>query len=762
MARGGSFGSDRTPRHHRFGARGTGGPPAWRGGTFRIAVAAVLAVAASATPAWAQQTEITISMAPPPAEPRINGPRIFGRRPGTPLLYTVPATGDPPLTFAATLPSGLSIDPGSGTISGTTPAAGSHAIEVTVTNGSGSATATLTLIAGETLALTPPMGWNSYDSYYGDVTETQVREAADALRSILQPFGWNTVVIDYLWYHDDNTIDEYGRLLPDDEKFPNANGANGFTPLADYVHDLGLSFGIHLMRGIPRQAFDQDTPILDSSYSARDAASGTDACPWDDHMWGVRGDTEAGQDWYDSIYRQYAAWGVDFVKVDDMMNPYSGNFDVHVDEVEAVHEALYATSRSIVLSLSPGPHPTSAVQVLNANANMWRTVNDFWDTDGLSSMDDEFEAAHAWAETAGITQGHWPDADMLPLGDMGHRVSQLTHNQQVTVMTLWSIMPSPLMFGGIPNRLPGDDWTIALLTNEEVLAVNQDALGSRGLRIAQRGRTEVWARDLAGGGKAVALFNRGGQDATVSVGLAELGVTEPDVVVRDLWRREEVTGVTSELSVVVPYEAALMYTVTRPVAATGGAGGAAGTGGAGETGGAAATGGAADTGGATATGGAIGTGGTSSAGGALTGGASSTGGLPSGGAPGTGGALAGGTSGTGGAAVTGGAPTGGRAPTGTGGSPGAGGVLGGGPAASGGAALGGTITGAVPATGGDAASTTGADTGATDDEGGCSCRVGPAGVVPAWGLFGVALALLARARRRSAPRSGERSRPRPS
>jgi MYXO-CTERM domain-containing protein len=249
-----------------------------------------------------------------------------------------------------------------------------------------------------------------------------------------------------------------------------------------------MNFGIHLMRGIPRNAFAADTPILDSTYSARDASSGTDACPWDDHMWGVWGDREAGQAWYDSIYRQYAGWGVDFVKVDDMMNPYGGNV-VHEEEVVAVHDALYATDRSIVFSLSPGPHPTSAVQVLNANANMWRTVNDFWDTNGLSSMDDEFDAAHAWAETDGITQGHWPDADMLPLGDMGHRVSQFTHNQQVTVMTLWSIMPSPLMFGGIPDRLPGDDWTIALLTNDEVLAVNQDALGSRGRRISQNGTT---------------------------------------------------------------------------------------------------------------------------------------------------------------------------------------------------------------------------------------------------------------------------------
>ncbi len=724
---------------------------------WHVAAASAMAMTASAIPALGQQTEITISMAPPPSEPRINGPRIIGWRPATPFHYTVAATGEPPLTYAATLPSGFSIDPASGTITGTTPPAGSYAIDVTVTNGSGSATATLTLLAGDTLALTPPMGWNSYDSYYGDVTEAQVRQAADAMHDILQPFGWNTVVIDYLWYHDDNTIDEFGRFLPDDEKFPNANGPNGFTPIADYVHDLGMNFGIHLMRGIPRNAFAQDTPILDSSLSARDASSGDDACPWDDHMWGVRGDTEAGQAWYDSIYRQYAEWGVDFVKVDDMMNPYGGN-TVHDAEVEAVHNALYGTDRSIVLSLSPGPHPTSAVQVLNANANMWRTVNDFWDTDGLSSMDDEFDAAHAWAETDGITPGHWPDADMLPLGDMGHRVTQFSRNQQVTVMTLWSIMPSPLMFGGIPDRLPGDDWTIALLTNDEVLAVNQDALGRRGRRLAQSGSTEVWSRDLSGGGKAVAFFNRGGEDATISVSFADLGVVEPEVVVRDLWRKQELTEATSEISASVPYEGALLFTVTPPGAAgtggTGGAGGASGSAGTTNTAGAPAAGGT-PTGG-TSTSGGMPTGGTSATGGALATGGTPTGGTSTtGGTSPTGGAPAGGTSAAGGTLATGGLLTGGSAPTGAGGTaPGVGATGGAGLSGVGGGwMLGGTTTGGGTASGGGAPEAE-PGTRSGDEEGGCSCRLGARSPVPAWGLMAFAAMLFARERRRRAVRTG--------
>ncbi len=540
-----------------------------------------------AAPAFAQQTDITISMDPPPAMPGIHGPRVIGWRPATPFLYTIAATGQAPLSFTASgLPDGLSLDGDSGTISGVAPAAGSYPIEVTVANGEGSASVTLTLVAGDTLALTPPMGWNSYDSFYADVREQDVLAAAEATKKVLQPFGWNTIVIDYLWYDPENRVDEYGRLLPSPSKYP--MGANGFSPIADQIHALGMSFGIHLMRGIARNAFASDTPIENSSYTAQDAGNSNDVCPWDDHMYGVRGETEAGQAWYDSIYAQYADWGVDFVKVDDMMNPYGGNA-LHGNEVVAVHDSLFNTTRSIVFSLSPGPNQPRDVELLDANVNMWRTVNDFWDTNGLSTLDDEFDAANDWAETEGITPGHWPDADMLPLGIIGNRPCAFSHNQQVTVMTLWSMMPSPLMFGGQPTQLEGDDWTIALLTNDEVLAVNQDALGKRGKRIAAQGRTEIWARDLSGGRIAVALFNRETQDQAMSVSMSQLGIAGT-AAVRDLWRKQDVADAASEISVTVPHEAALMYTVTPPGAVSDGAGGSGGTGGTMATGGAGGTG----------------------------------------------------------------------------------------------------------------------------------------------------------------------------
>ncbi|MBN1611564.1 MAG: hypothetical protein JW940_33325 [Polyangiaceae bacterium] len=723
----------------------------------QIAAASALVTALGA-PAFAAQSDITISTAAPPATPQIHGAMVIGSMPGSPFLHTVSATGQAPLTFAATgLPSGLTIDSSSGTISGTTPAAGSYPITVTVTNGSGSTTATLTLTAGSTLALTPPMGWNSYDSFYADVKESDVLAAAEAMKQVLQPYGWDTVVIDYLWYDPEKKRDANGRWLPSPSKYPSATGEVGFKPIADKVHALGLKFGIHLMRGIPRASVTANNPIADSSYTASQAGNTGDTCAWDDHMYGVRADTEAGKAWYDSIYEQYASWSVDFVKVDDMMNPYGGNA-YHGAEVEAVHNSIVETGRSMVLSLSPGPNQTRDVASLNANANMWRTVNDFWDTNGLSSMDDEFNAANSWANTNGITPGHWPDADMLPLGTIGNRQCAFSHNQQVMVMTLWSIMPSPLMFGGMPIKLSGDTWTTALLTNEEVLAVNQDPLGSRGKRLSQQGSTEVWARDLSGGRKAVALFNRGTQDATVTVTFSGLGVTGTPTV-RDLWHKEDLAEATSQISVNVPHEGALMYTVSPPGTGTGGTGGTSGSGGAstGGTsgpGGATSAGGASSAGGTSSSGGRSGTGGRSgnpgggsAAGGTLTGGA---GGSSSGGVNGTAGAggttLVGGTTATGGIAA-GGTAAGGQA---TGGIAAGGGTAAGG-TPSGGTAAGGTPSGgtAVQGTGGSTTSSTGGPAGDTGNESGCSCTSASRDGLPTrWLLSWAALLLAAHVRRR--------------
>ncbi len=415
--------------------------------------------------------------------------------------------------------------------------------------------------------------------------------------------------------------------------------------------------------------------------------------------------------------------------------------------------------------------PTANAADLNSNANIWRMVNDFWDYNGLSTLPDVFTAAGNWQGITSLTAGHWPDGDMLPLGYLGPRnewhasgQTTFTQNEQVTIMSLWSIIPSPLIFGGNVSSLASDAWTTALLTNEEVMGVNQDSSGTHGKRVLQQGTTEVWTRDMSGGKKAVALFNRGTQDATVSATFSQLGVAGTPTV-RDLWHRADVTGMTTGLSVTVPYSGALMYTLT-PVSS--GTGGAPSTGGAPGTGGNPNSGGAANTGGSRATGGALGTGGTRAAGGtsaAATGGSIATIGgsaATNGGAQATGGVLS-----TGGARSTGGAPlalTGGANGVFSGGAPSMGGAtasLGGvngvgGIAASGGAPTAGgnaTTIGSSAIGGSSAANTnvTSTDAGNAENTGSCGCRVPSGRSAPlrsTWGIALLGLALVAWRRRR--------------
>jgi alpha-galactosidase len=542
--------------------------------------------------AEAAQTTITISMTAPGAAPRILGPQVIAAKPAASMLYTLAATGAKPLTFTATgLPTTLALNVATGSITGTAPAAGSYPITVTVSNATGSIERVMTLVAGNTLAPTPPMGWNSYDSFGSSVTEADVMAAAQAQLAQLQPFGWNYVVIDYLWFDSEEAIDANGRLLPSITKFPSATGTLGLKPLADKIHALGLNFGIHIMRGISRKTVTANSPILGSTppATASAAANTSDPCPWNTDMWGVNGATAAGQAWYDSIFAQYAAWGLDFVKVDDMINNALVPLVYHQPEVQAIRSAIDKTGRSIVFSLSPGPmQPADAVN-LNASANMWRMVNDFWDVGGNSTLADVFTACSVWQAVGGLGVGHWPDADMLPLGFLGPRVpsfvhpsgpTAFNHNEQVSLMSLWSILPSPLMFGGNVPMLTTDaatgPWTVALLTNDEVLAVNQDADGARGKLVAQAGTTQVWAKDVSAGRKAVALFNRGNADAPVSVTFAQLGLTG-SFSARDLWQRANLGPVTGTLSANVPWLGASLILLS-PVGGTPDAGADAGPG----------------------------------------------------------------------------------------------------------------------------------------------------------------------------------------
>ena len=539
-----------------------------------LAAAAALAGLCPSPTLRAAQTDVAISMAAPPPAPHLVAPATIGAVPNSPFLYTIPASGQRPMTFAAAgLPTGLTLDAATGQISGNAGPAATSAITVTATNTAGSDHMTLTLVVGGTLAPTPPMGWNSYDSYGATVTESDMLSQAKAQLSVLQPFGWRYVVVDYLWFDSEDAIDSNGRYLPSISRFPSATGTLGFKPLADQIHAMGLGFGIHIMRGIPRKSVTMNTPIAGSTSNASDAADTAHNCPWDSHMYGVNGASAAGQAWYDSIFSQYAAWGIDFVKVDDMINNQVNPLLYHQAEVDAIRAAIDKTGRSIVLSLSPGPMQTADSQDLGTNATMWRMVNDFWDQNGLSTLADVFTAGGAWQAVSGIGVGHWPDADMLPLGYMeprcpvsGNHRSALTHNQQVSVMSFWSILPSPLILGGNVVDLTADSttgpFTTALLTNDEVLAIDQDALGQKGHRVSLSGSQEVWTKALSGGRTAVALFNHATSDQPVSATWTQLGWTGAPPTVRDVWQRVAVTAASTGISVTVPYGGALLYVLS--------------------------------------------------------------------------------------------------------------------------------------------------------------------------------------------------------
>lgn len=353
------------------------------------------------------------------------------------------------------------------------------------------------------------MGWNSWDCFATTVTEKQVREHADFMAAELAPFGWQYIVVDIQWYEPGAkgfayregaplTLDEFGRLLPAPNRFPSSAGGAGFGPLAAYVHARGLKFGLHLMRGIPRLAVAKDLPILGTSARASQIADRTRVCAWNPDMFGVDMSKPGAQEYYDSVFEQFAAWGVDYVKLDDMSRPYHDN----EPEIEAVRRAIDRTGRALVLSFSPGETALSAAEHVKRHANLWRISDDFWDN--WHALVEQFARTARWAPHCDF--GHWPDADMLPFGvlDCGRRSSRFTPDEQRTVMTLWSIARSPLMHGGDLTKTDAE--TLALLTNREVLAVNQHSSENHQL-FSRDGQIAWLARVPDSQDRYLALFN---------------------------------------------------------------------------------------------------------------------------------------------------------------------------------------------------------------------------------------------------------------
>ncbi len=420
------------------------------------------------------------------------------------------------------------------------------------------------------LAPTPPMGWNSWDAYGTTVREDQVKANADAMAKGLAPFGYRYVVVDIQWYQPTAVghryqpgaalaMDAYGRLVPAENKFPSSAHGAGFKPLADYVHRLGLKFGIHIMRGIPRQAVAANAPILGTPYHAADVADTSNGCAWNPDMWGVDVMKPGGQAYYNSIARLYAGWGVDFVKADDF-----GSHRFQPAELEALRLALEQSGRRIVLSVSPGPAPLDSGVILARNAQMWRISDDFWDDWRLVRA--QFDYTRDWEHYAGLDH-RWPDADMLPLGrlrlaDSAGRgtPSRLTPDEQRTVMTLWSIFRSPLIVGGdLPTLDPA---TLALLTNPEVLAVDQGGMAPS--QVLERPGLRAWRSAIPGSGdRYVAVFNLDSLPRHVDLGWQDLGIGPGTYPVRDLWARRDL-GATDSLRVDLAPHASALYRVGAP------------------------------------------------------------------------------------------------------------------------------------------------------------------------------------------------------
>ncbi len=427
-------------------------------------------------------------------------------------------------------------------------------------------------VGAQVLAPVPPMGWNSWDSYGLTVTEAQFRANADVVAAKLKAFGWQYVVVDEGWYLQNPesaakpetlvyTVDAQGQYSPALNRFPSAANGVGFKPLSDAMHAKGLKFGIHVIRGIPKKTVAADTVIAGSTFHASEAADAADVCPWNPDNFGVK-DNAAGQAWYDALMKQYAGWGVDYLKVDCIAShPYKAA------EIRMIHRAIAKTGRAIVLSLSPGPTALANAVEVGENAQLWRISDDVWDgwtgkeATFPQSLKGQFPVIASWSKY--VRPGNWPDADMLPLGHLGpvpgygeDRDTKLTQDEQRTMVTLWAISRSPLFLGANLTRL--DALTRSLVTNAEVIGVDQHSVENH--LAGQDGDVVAWTARSSSGSSDVrylALFNLG--DATVKVGssFVKYGLGEK-YKVRDLWEKENV-GTQTGVSVELPAHGAALF-----------------------------------------------------------------------------------------------------------------------------------------------------------------------------------------------------------
>jgi alpha-galactosidase len=427
-------------------------------------------------------------------------------------------------------------------------------------------------------AATPPMGWNSYNCFGSAVHEDEVKANADYMSQHLKQYGWQYIVVDFLWSYDNPpgskignpfqrqlqdgsyvpwlTMDEWGRLLPQEHKFPSAFGGKGFKPLSDYIHGLGLKFGIHVMRGIPRQAVWSKSPVKGTNGITADMIADTSSkCPWMNHMYGLNMSKPGAQDYLNSLLQLYASWDVDFIKVDDIARPYSNA------EIEGYQKAIMACGRPVVLSLSPGETPVSQAAHAAKYSNMWRMADDFWDN--WKEILKMFDYAKNWEGKGG--PGHWPDCDMIQIGKLSkrgpvgpERYSRFTEDELYTHMSFWCIYRSPLMLGG--NLPENRDMELKLFSNEEVLAVNQQGQDPR--QLYKKDGSMVWVSQVSGSKDwYVGLFNTADSAHNVDIDFALLEM-KGKISVRDLWKKMDLGEFKKQYRQIVNPHGAVLLRLT--------------------------------------------------------------------------------------------------------------------------------------------------------------------------------------------------------
>jgi alpha-galactosidase len=489
--------------------------------------AAALFVSTSAPAADAPE----IRTPPAPHTPRINGPDIFGVRPGHPFFYHLPATGDRPMEFSAeNLPAGLQVDPQTGNVTGLLETTGDYPVTFHAKNSLGVSDKKFKIVVGETISLTPAMGWNSWNHYASRITQDIVLQNAKAMAdSGLINHGWSYINIDDTW-QGERGGPFHG--LQGNQKFPD------IKTLCDQIHALGLKFGIY------------STP-WETSYAGYPGGSSENP----EGKWAKSpGKTIknrkilpcaiASYHFYTNDADQWAAWGVDYLKYD--WNP------IEAPETEAMAGALRASGRDIVFSLSNNLSITNAPSV-TPFANSWRTTGDI--KANWNSMSQRGFGQDKWRRFS--SPGHWNDPDMLEIATKERNQPGLTPDEEYTHMTLWCLLEAPLLLANDLSNM--DAFTKNLLENDEVIAVSQDSLGDQAVTVAKDGDARVYAKNLEDGSKAIGLFNTGTSGPiTVTVKWSDLNISGRQNV-RDLWRQKDLGKFNGEFSMTVaPHSAELV------------------------------------------------------------------------------------------------------------------------------------------------------------------------------------------------------------